>query len=452
MSAASLVLRVRCAPVLGTSVGLTVSRGVSGVLITLSSVLVARAAGAATLGIYGLALTVGLYASTLADLGVSQYLLPTLGRAPRREWPTVWANAVRLASLTSAPFAALYAITVIALTDGSRRTALLAAGAWWLLVRASGYARPFFIAAGRASIEAAATVTEAILGLAATAALLLVSHSAGVAVTGLAAGAAVGYVLRLRGLRLIAVNGGSADSTARALAGRALPFAVVAVLTVVYLRIDVVLLSWLRDADELGLYQPPVRLVTALLILPDALAAVLLVRSAGSPGGTKADQERILSIGMPVGAALVALSAAGGGAFLAATFGAEFRQSWPALALLAATVPLALLASMNGNALTARGFVWPRVACLAAASVCAVGLGIPAITRYGYVGAAAVSVVNELTLAASYAIALAWLCGGGAIIRPRFGWAGQSAVSRPRSFANSVVSSYSSRSSFRRSQ
>ena len=412
---------VRRAPVAVTSLALTASRGISGGLVMLTSVLVARAAGAPTLGLYGLAITVGLYASSVADLGVSQYLLPALGRASREEWPTVWANVSRLAVVSSLPLVGLYALAVAALTDGGRRTALLAAAAWWLLVRASGYARPFFIAAERAGIEATATVVEAAAALGATFALLQVAHSAALAVVGLAAGAAIGFALRVRGLRRLAVTKGRAEIGGYALARSALPYAIVALLTVVYLRIDVVLLSWLRDARELGLYQPPVRLVTALLILPDALAAVLLVKAAGSLADprTKERQERILAVGLPVGAALVVICAAGGGPFLALTFGAEFRSAWPALSLLAATVPLALLASVNGNALTARGLLWPRVACLSVAAVCAIALGIPAISRFGYVGAAGVSVVNELVLAAAYAAVLAWRCGGRAVVVPR---------------------------------
>jgi preprotein translocase subunit SecF len=46
-----------------TSAGLTASRVVSGLLYTLASIVVARAAGASALGVFGLALTIGTYAT-----------------------------------------------------------------------------------------------------------------------------------------------------------------------------------------------------------------------------------------------------------------------------------------------------------------------------------------------------------------------------------------------------
>jgi O-antigen/teichoic acid export membrane protein len=421
LSTRRLGARVRSAPLARSSFALTVSRGVSGALVMLASVLVARAAGASTLGIFGLALTVGVYASTVADTGVSQYLLPATGLTARDRWPELWANAWRFAVRSTIPLLAVYLGAVTVLTHGSERLALQAAAAWWLLVRTSGYARPFFVAAARVGIEATATVLEATLALVAIAAFLLVSHSAALATVGLATGAGAGLAVRLRGLRSLGVTGGSATQGTQALVRSTAPFAMFSVLTVLYLRIDVVLLAALKSSHELGLYQAPVRLVTALLILPDALAAVLLTRAARTLGrtGSEIREEQVLTFGIPLGLLLAGLCAVAGRQILGLTYGPDFRQAWLALALLTATVPLALLTAMNGNALTVRGHQWPRVACLCAASVCAVGLGIPAIARFGYEGAAAVSVVNELVLTLAYALALRALCGRDAILLPR---------------------------------
>jgi O-antigen/teichoic acid export membrane protein len=88
------VSRLR-APLVRSIFGLGLSRAVAGLLVVLASVVVARAAGAESLGAFGLALTVGVYASVVADAGISQYLLPGLGRAPRDRWPALWADVVR---------------------------------------------------------------------------------------------------------------------------------------------------------------------------------------------------------------------------------------------------------------------------------------------------------------------------------------------------------------------
>jgi O-antigen/teichoic acid export membrane protein len=333
----------------------------------------------------------------------------------------LWADACRLAVRSTVPLVLAYAILVALLTHGDQRLTLLAAALWWLALRASGYARPFFIGAQRAGIEAAVTFGEGAVALIAIFVLLHVSKSPALAMLCLALGALVGLGARLAGLKWLGITGGKAQRPAWELTLAAAPFAAVLVLTALYLRIDVFLLSVLRSSREVGLYQPPVRLVTALLILPDAFAAVLLVRSSRSPThhAIKRRQETLLSISVPLGLLLVALCAIAGKSLLALTFGPEFRQAGLALALLAATVPLALLTAMNGNALTARGLVWVRVLCLFAASVCAIALGIPAIAHFGYVGAAAVSIINEFVLVVAYGIALRMLCGRDSLILPR---------------------------------
>jgi O-antigen/teichoic acid export membrane protein len=415
-----------------TSAGLTASRVVSGLLYTLASIIVARAAGASALGVFGLALTIGTYATLCADAGVSQFLLPELGRTDRRAWNVLWADAQRFAVRSLVPLVVAYALPVAILTHGDERLALLAVALWWVPLRLSGYARPFFIAAERAGIEAVAAIIESGSALIAIYALLQVSASPALAALGLGFGAVLGLAARLEGLRRLGVLGGRPERCGRILALAAAPFAAVIILNALYLRIDIVLLSIERSSRELGLYQPPVRLVTALLILPDALAAVLLVRSSRAPDHQeiKQRQEHLLAFSLPVGLVLVAVCALAGKPLLGLTFGSEFRQSSTALALLIATVPLALLSAMNGNSLVARGLVWQRVACLGVASVCAIGLGIPAIARFGYVGAAGVSVVNELVLVLAYGLALGRLCGPGSLVLPK--WSFRAPVSAAR--------------------
>jgi O-antigen/teichoic acid export membrane protein len=410
---------IRRAPLVRSTLGLSVSRGLSGLLLVVASVVVARSAGVAALGVFGLAMTVAVYASQVADAGVSAWLLPELGRAPRERWGSVWADVVRFELRTTVPLAAVYAAAVALLTRGEIRWTLLAVTPWWLLLRVNGAARSVFTVAERVGAEAAATVAEAALSLVAIALLLTRSDSPALAALGLAVGAAVGLAVRLRGLRALGLRG---EGTARrGIVRAALPFAGFTILTTLYLRIDVVLLSLLASARDLGLYQPPVRFAVAAMIVPDAVATVLLGRAARAPEGedVKRRQEQLLAIGVPIGLAVVALCAVAGKPVLGALYGGEFRQAWLALTLLAATVPVSLVASVNGNGLTARGLQRRRVACLAVASVVAVAAGVPAIALWGYNGAAGVSLLNELVLAGAYAVALTAAAGRRAVILPR---------------------------------
>ena len=282
--------------------------------------------------------------------------------------------------------------------------------------------RSVFVAADSVTAEATATVAESAVTLAVLAAAVAVHPSAPPAVLALGVGALAGAAIRYRGLRGLGLTGGQARSSVRALVHEALPFNAFTVLTNLYLRIDVILLSILASQRALALYQPPIRFAVALMIVPDALASLLLGRSASRPGdrGLHRRQEQLLALGFPLGLALVAAAAVVGRPVLGALYGADFRHAATALTLMVATVPVALLSTMNGNALTARGRQRTRLVCLGLAAVVAVACGIPAIQRWSYTGAAGVSLLNEVTLATAYAVAIWMTVGRDGILLPRF--------------------------------
>jgi O-antigen/teichoic acid export membrane protein len=409
------------APLVRSTLGLSFARLLSGGLLVLATIVLARKAGAEELGWFGLALTIAVYASVLADAGISQYLLPTLGRSPRSEWPSIWADCIRFELRSTVPFALAYAAVVAVAAHGGGRLALFAVLPWWLLIRVNGAARSVFTVAEQVGAEATATIAEAVVSLIVLVVVVSFYPSAWAAALCLSSGAAVGLGIRLNGLRRLGVTGGKAMTSARALARTAVHFNGYTVLTTFYLRIDVVFLALLATPLALGLYQPPVRFATALIILPDALASLLLGRAARRPHAedVRIRQEQLLAIGLPIGCVLVLVAALAGGPLLAWLYGPTFRQSWLALTLLTATVPLSMLASMNGNVLTARGLQRTRVTRLGLTSCLAVAAGIPAIWLWSYNGAAAVSVLNEVLLAGSYAAAV-WLAAGRkAILLPR---------------------------------
>jgi O-antigen/teichoic acid export membrane protein len=412
---------LRRSRLLRSTLGLSLARGLSGLMLVLATIVLARGQGAATLGLFGLALTVGLYATVLADSGLPQYLLPRLATTPRDDWKSVWADVVRFQYRSALPFSLVFAACVVALSHGAERTALLAVLPWWLLLRVNGAARSVFIVAERVTFEAAATIAETAATLVTLTLVAFTSGSPALAVLMLSVGATLGLAVRTVGLRRLGVFGGRASTHARDLLRAALPFNGYSVLTSLYLRIDIFILSALATPVALGLYQPPIRFVTALLILPDALASLLLGRAAREPDDerVRARQEQLLAVGVPLGCLLVVIVALLGRPALALLYGARFRDAALALTLMTAIVPVSLVSYMNGTALTARGRQRARVLCLAATAVAAVALGIPAIWLWSYTGAAAVSLLNEVLLATSYALALGLAAGRRAVLLPR---------------------------------
>jgi O-antigen/teichoic acid export membrane protein len=406
---------------LRSTLGLSFARGTSGMLLVLATVVFARAAGAAELGLVGLALTVGVYASVVADSGIPQYLLPALARLPREGWASLWADVVRFQRRTAVPYALVYVVPVALLTGGELRWTLLATLPWWLLLRMNGAMRSVFVVAESVTAEAVATIADGAATVAAVLVVGAVHPTAPLGVLTLSLGALVGLVMRARGLRRLGVTGGEARRGALDLGREALPFNGFTVLTNLYMRIDVIVLSILQNTRAIGLYQPPVRFSTALLIIPDSLASLLLGRAARHPGQRDVHmrQEQLLAIGFPIGLALVGVIAVLGRPLLGALYGSDFRAAAPALTLMTATVPVAFLAAVNGNALTAVGRQGTRLLCLALASVVAVGCGIPAIAHWSYTGAAGVSLLNEIVLAAAYAVSIWLTVGRDAILLPR---------------------------------
>src|SRR5438128_2382770 len=63
---------LRRSALLRSTLGLSFARGVSGLLLVGATVVLARGAGKQELGLFGLALVVGMYASVVADSGRSQ--------------------------------------------------------------------------------------------------------------------------------------------------------------------------------------------------------------------------------------------------------------------------------------------------------------------------------------------------------------------------------------------
>jgi O-antigen/teichoic acid export membrane protein len=413
---------LRRSPLLRSTLGLSFARGLSGLLLVAATVVLARGAGKQELGLFGLALVVGAYASVVADSGLSQYLLPALARRPRGEWRNAWADVVRFQMRSAVPYALVFVALVSLVTRGEMRWTLLAVLPWWLLIRLNGTMRSFFVARDSVSAEATATVVESAITVALLSAAVAIYPSAPLAVSTISVGALAGAAIRFRGLRALGITGGRAQTPARALVREALPFNAFTVLTNLYLRIDVILLSILASERALALYQPPIRFAVALMIVPDALASLLLGRSASRPGDRwlHMRQEQLLALGFPLGLALVLAAALFGRPLLGALYGADFRHAATALTLMVATVPVALLSTMNGNALTARGRQHTRLLCLGIAAVVAIACGIPAIDHWSYTGAAAVSLLNEVTLATAYAVAIWLTVGRNGILLPRF--------------------------------
>ena len=136
-----------------------------------------------------------------------------------------------------------------------------------------------------------------------------------------------------------------------------LPFAAVLTLSMLYFRVDVLMMQALRGEADTGLYGASLTLFSVALLLPSsAMSAVYPRLSAAFHDSTEGYlratwmSAKLLPLAMvPVALGLVLL----GGWMLRIAFGVAFSDAAPALSLLAATLPLQALNNVLGQSLQA---------------------------------------------------------------------------------------------------
>jgi O-antigen/teichoic acid export membrane protein len=397
-----------------------IARGLYGATLFVGSIFVAQFQGVDALGSFGLAVVLGTFAAVIGDCGMSQYLVPMLARTKPDGWGAVLGTVRRFQLVSALPAALLFAILVTVIFSGQDRVVLLAAVPWWLLTRATLSLRSFFAVGENSIWDASAGLAETVLGLALLGAACYSFDSPAWAMLALGVGALVGLVLRVLSLRRLGVVPVKPHRVGLDLVREAWHFNSFNVLVMVHTRIDVVLLSLLGTAAELGIYQAPVRIVTGILLLPEALQILLMARASRIPGDRElhAAQQKMLTIGFVSSLFGVALVALLGDDLLALLYGEPFRAAGLAFTLLAAIVPLRLVAYLNDNQLVSHGLLPVRVYRMGVTAIFAVIGGAIAIALYGYDGAAAVTLASEALLALLYMDAVKRRVGSEFVLYP----------------------------------
>ena len=352
-----------------------IARGLYGATLFVGSIFVAQAQGVDALGSFGLAVVLATFAAIIGDCGMSQYLVPLLARTDSDRWGAMLGTVRRFQLVSALPAVAVFALLAGLVFAGQDRAALLASIPWWLFTRVTLSLRSFFAVGENSIWDASASVAETAVGLTL---LVLACHrfeSPAWAMLALALGALVGLLLRLLALRRIGIVPAAPHRVGLTLVREAWHFNSFNVLVMVHTRIDVILLSLLGTSAELGIYQAPVRIVTGILLLPEALQILLMARASRLPGDRElhAAQQHMLTIGFVASIFGVALVALFGDDLLALLYGEPFRAAGLAFTLLASLVPLRLVTYLNEVQLVSHGLFRTRVsriALSAAFSVC----------------------------------------------------------------------------------
>lgn len=187
----------------------------------------------------------------------------------------------------------------------------------------------------------------------------------------------------------------------RYLAAAAPVFALRAVCATLYWRIDVFLLSHLRQVSEVGYYTAAYRLLDMAILLPQSFCHALYPRVAGDRGGERRWRAAALgwlaALTTPVAATVTLLA----GPLLGFLYGNAFAVAAPTLILLIwTTVPYAWN-RYHACLLEAADRQRADLAINAGLLGVNVALNLAAIPRYGAPGAAAVTLVTAIVYGAA---------------------------------------------------
>lgn len=371
-----------------------------------------RLLGISEYGVMVASLALAGIVGSLLDLGISQYSIREVAR-DRSSGDRFFSNLVVLRAGTGVAGLAIALFCGHLLGyDGSRLVALAFAAGYWLTQQITEYCRTFYRAFERFDFEAYSVLVEKVIVISAGTALLLVEHSAawvlagmflGMAIVGLGNGLWVSQRIARFRPSLISMR------FLRQVVPRALPLGMVGIFVVIYFRTDSVMLEAMVGEAVAGQYGLAYRILEALILLPGVIVAVLLPRLsvyfANSSDRGFSRLVRVAGVFLLGMGVLLAASIAYGATNIIALLDSDPASAAAAgaLQILAWTFPIAALNYLFSTALTAADDEKILAWILAGAAALNIALNFVLIPHYSLNGAAAATLVTELSIAISLA-------------------------------------------------
>ncbi len=373
----------------------------SGLMI---NVMVMRALGVEEFGIYGYVVSLIGLANFGANLGMERLINRDIAQDPARSDRLVATGMAATALLSLVTGAAV--IAVAAVIDG--RPLIVGASALGAVAMALRALATVPEAAAHANrrmgLSAQGHVVGRIVLVAGTAALLwlrfgvLAVFTAQILDTAVTFGI-IWYRYR-RHLSSAPLRTGWAEL--RALVRESTPFGLNLLFGSIYLTSDVLLLAWLRDDTEVGIYRGAVMLITLFPIIANTLTTGLFPRLARCVGQPEQASEELRFASRVLLA--ISVPAAVGGMLLAEPLmvfigGDAFSVSAAPFVVMAPLLPLRFLNNGYATTLSALNRQTDRTRGVFGAAILNLLTNLVAIPTYGAVGAAATTLLTEIFLA-----------------------------------------------------
>jgi O-antigen/teichoic acid export membrane protein len=363
------------------------------------SIAVVRYLGAQELGRYAYVLAFAYPFGILAEFGLGAFAIKEISRNPTRELEIRALLQRAMLLLSGASVLAMMGLAVMVRHDVTTIVGIALAGLSSLLSAVTTPAVVVLTAREDLHLVSLQRVATSALGAIATVAVLLwggatiallVAATIVNGVMGVFAHVLVGKGPSLRAARLPAV---------RAMVRQALPFGIMMLGVALYYRVDMIMLNWLRDPREVGVYAAAYRFLDAVILLAASIGGPFYPRLSSMVGrDTQGVRELLegtwkpmLALGLPLLLATIILA----DPLVLALFGNEFGDAGAVLkVLILGSLPLFWIYIPN-QALLAADLVFPLARVYGLSVLVNVTVNLFLIPRWGSVGAAVSTVICE---------------------------------------------------------
>ena len=183
------------------------------------------------------------------------------------------------------------------------------------------------------------------------------------------------------------------------------PFAIVSVLGLFFTNTDILIISWMRTASDVGIYSAAIRIIQVLYLVPGILqfsTLPLFARLAGHDDKKfRAALERTLSLLFMISIPLVVGGIVLGTQIMTFIFGNAFAPGGPSLKLLLATIIVDYPGALIANAIFTYGKQKSLIFTSAVGGTANVLFDLLLIPRFGITGSAVATLIAQ-TLANGY--------------------------------------------------
>jgi|SRR3989344_170901 len=375
-----------------------------GVLALVSIGIVTRSLGPGFFGEYSAILAFLYLFSIAADLGLYQYVLRESSRPGANERSLFSVTfSIRLAALSVIlSIGVVAALVFVPLSPASRIGIPLAAVAFWLqsLVQLSMAPLQKRLKAYWAAL---AEIAGRVLQLGLSVIIAVLGGSVVLFLVALVASSFLQFAVHYRAVRqYLPFRLSFSLPVAKGIIRESLPIAIGLLFTLVYFRMDTVMLSFLRPPEDVGLYNLAYKMLEYLIFFPAMFVGLIMPRlSLEAVENLKAFRvtlQRLFEVIM-----FAAMPLMIGGFFLApllveALGGKDFLQAVSPLRILLVAAALIFLGNVFGSAVIALGQQRRAVWAYGIGMVLNFGLNLIFIPRFSYVAAATSTVLTEFVV------------------------------------------------------